>query len=67
MLPVQHAYFPIERDPDYQTEIGAGITAVLALEITEEYLLSARIQRWRGTKTDKFHAFETAIGFNRRL
>lgn len=67
MLPTRRSYFPVLRDPDHESEIGAGLSMMFTYFLTQDYLVTLRVDRWRGTKTDKFHGFEVAVGFNKKL
>lgn len=67
MLPLQHARFPLVKDPEYEIEFGAAVTSSLIYRPSPKWFFSFRIDRWRGTKTNRFHGFETAIGIARAL
>lgn len=67
MVASQRARFPLVRDPDYETEIGAGLSATFAYILAEDWLLTLRLDRWRGTNTNRLHGFEAAIGIGRSL
>ena len=64
MIPVQRSAFPLQREPRFETEIGAGLTLNIVYHLKPGWMLQARIDRWRGTRTDKFHALESAFGFS---
>jgi hypothetical protein len=67
LLASQRARFPLVRDPDYETEIGAGLTTSFAYIVGKEWLLTLRFDRWRGTKTNRLHGFEVALGLAKSL
>ena len=67
LLPTQHSFLPILSDPEFNTEIGAGASMMLALILNDDLLLSIRVDRWRGTKTDLFHGVEVGVGVNYKL
>lgn len=67
LVPTQRSAFPVARDPEFETEIGAGLSLLLQARVDKLHHFTARIDRWRGTKTDLFHGFEVAIGFNREI
>lgn len=61
-IPARSARIPFTKHPDYEMEIGVAATAQIAWRIIPAVVVHARVDRWRGTKTDKFHGMETAIG-----
>lgn len=63
MLPSRNAKIPFTKNPDYELEIGAAATAQIAWRIFPAFVVHARVDRWRGTKTNFLHGTETAIGF----
>lgn len=63
MLPVQYARVPMVKDPEFQLEFGAAANFSLVYKATDKSLISFRVDRWRGTKTNRFHGFELALGF----
>ncbi|MFW7382084.1 MAG: hypothetical protein ACOH5I_24980 [Oligoflexus sp.] len=67
MVASQRARFPLVKDPDFETEIGAGLTASFAYILAEDWLLSFRLDRWRGTDTNRLHGFEVGLGLARSL
>ena len=67
LLPTQRSFLPILGDGEFSTEIGAGISIMLAYKGTSNTFISVRIDRWRGTKTDKFHGTEVGLGLNYKL
>ncbi|WP_132321559.1 hypothetical protein [Pseudobacteriovorax antillogorgiicola] len=66
MTPNEKSRFPLVKEPDFETEIGVGVAARLA-HIQGPFVYSLRIDRWRGTKTNKLHGFEVAVGISYRL
>lgn len=67
LLPTQRSHLPVLKEPDFESEIGAGFSLTLATLIQDKYLFSIRIGRWRGTRTNKFHALETAAGVSVKI
>jgi len=67
MVASQRARFPLIKDPNFETEIGAGLTASFNYILKEDWLLSLRLDRWRGTNTNRLHGFEVAMGLGRSL
>ena len=67
LMPTRQSTLPVNRDPDFETEIGAGMTVMLQGKIDQKHLFTVRVDRWRGTKTNKFHGYEVAMGINRKL
>ncbi|MBF0440317.1 MAG: hypothetical protein HQK54_00270 [Oligoflexales bacterium] len=64
MLPTKRSRFPLLKDGDYDLEIGAAFSLSFVTKIFPKWLLTARVDRWRGTKTNRFHGTEVAFGFN---
>lgn len=67
MLPTKQSYMPINRDPEFQSEFGVGGALALVLQASEQFLITAKVERWRGTRTNKFHAVSSSMGINYRL
>ena len=67
MIPTQKSRFPVLKDPEFQTEIGISLSMVYLYVLNDKYTFLARLDRWRGTKTNKFHGFEAALGFQYHL
>ena len=67
MIPSQKSRFPVLKDPEFQTEISTSISLVYLHVLDGRYTFTARIDRWRGTKTNKFHAVESAVGLQYHL
>ena len=66
MTPNEKSRFPLVKEPDFETEIGVGAVAQL-VHFQGPFLYSLRIDRWRGTKTNRLHGFEVAFGVSYRL
>lgn len=62
MVPAEKHTLPLQRSEDFETEIGAAITASIVQIINESYAATLRIDRWRGTRTQIFHGVEVALG-----
>lgn len=68
LMPTKKSQFiPLSRNSEIRTEIGFGMTIMLETRIDNNYKIVARIDRWRGTKTDKFHGYEVGLGISRSL
>ncbi len=63
MLPSRNAKIPFTKNPNYELEVGAAATAQIAWRILPSFVVHARFDRWRGTKTDFWHGTQTALGF----
>lgn len=63
LLPAQAAVLPIKRDDERNSEVGAA--ACLSLMFLRDHgnLFYLRIERWRGTATEKLHGLEIAVGY----
>ena len=66
MTPNEQSKLPLIKDPDFETEVGVGVSAQLAHKWGPT-LITFRIDRWRGTKTNRLHGFEVAVGLSHRL
>ena len=63
LIPNEEAGFPLAKEADFETEIGAG--AVLQLShMSGPIIYQIRVDRWRGTKTNRLHGFELAMGIS---
>lgn len=58
---------PIDKSPLYDSEVGAGWLASVVYCFSEKLLLSANLERWRGTKTDRFHGVEAGVALHVKL
>lgn len=66
-LPCKAAVIPLERDPVLQAEIGAGLSVSIARIISDKWMMTARAERWRGTRTTLLQGLEVAFGINYAL
>lgn len=66
-LPCKSAVLPLERDPALPSEIGAGLAVSIVRMINESFMLTARAERWRGTRTTTLQGLEVAFGINYAL
>jgi hypothetical protein len=62
LLPAQRAKFPILRDGEFATEFGIAFSLKLVHILFDKSTIAFRIDRWRGTKSQKFHGLE--VGFD---
>ena len=67
LLPTRIANFPLQRNPDHELEIGFGATLGLWAQTGKKIGLGCEINRWRGTKTNKFHGFEVSLYLSHTL
>ena len=67
LLPTKDRNIPAARQPEYESEVGGGVTASLDLSVVENYIFSLRADRWRGTKTRTFQGLEIAMEMSRRI
>jgi hypothetical protein len=66
-LPCEAAVIPLVRDPNLQSEIGVGLSVSFLRIISENYAVTARAERWRGTRTMILHGLEVSFGINYSL
>lgn len=66
-LPCKAAVIPLERDSELQTEIGVGLAVSVLRIMSPKYALTARVERWRGTRSMILHGLEVAFGINYAL
>jgi hypothetical protein len=62
LLPTEGQKLPPKRHRDFDREIAVGASLSLYYALTSKYLLSFRIDSWRGVNRRKFSAFETGVG-----
>ncbi len=62
LLPAAEAVLPIHRDDEFRSEFGCAVSAMLAFKPAGPWLMTARIDRWRGLTTTQLQGYETAIG-----
>lgn len=67
LLPVKQSKFPLTKNSEADTELGVAISCSITYEFTRRIVLSARVDRWRGTTTNRFHGTEVAFGLNYKL
>jgi hypothetical protein len=64
MLPADTGRLPLQRDTDYDLEIGGAATVELVRVLGDgRHLATLRLDRWRGTKTQRLMGIEIAAGF----
>lgn len=63
LLPSKAAALPLERDDAYSVEIGGSISGSLVRILSNKSYVSLRMDRWRGTKTNKIHGIEISLGY----
>lgn len=62
LMPLEKAVFPFQRNDNFQNEIGIAASLILTYFSTNNLALTFRVDRWRGTGTDKLHGIEVATG-----
>lgn len=58
---------PLTKNSDYDAEVGAGWLGSVVYWYSEEVLMSIGVERWRGTKTDRFHGLEAGVALHVKL
>jgi hypothetical protein len=64
LYPIKALQFPAKRDADYETNVEAAAALAFYYFIHEDWILSLRIDRWRGTATNEFHGYEFGGGIS---
>ncbi len=62
LMPTSQLSFPPIKDPEYATEIAVGLNGALWFYLTPRFILELRTMRWRGTKTNRLHGWQSDIG-----
>lgn len=62
LLPTRKAMIPFGRDTERSAELGAAIAATFLFKTSTNTVLTARVERWRGTGSMNYHGFELAVG-----
>ncbi|MFK7872065.1 MAG: hypothetical protein AB8C84_02690 [Oligoflexales bacterium] len=65
LLPTRKGMLPIQRDPDFPLEVGAGWSAWFVWT-KPSYFSAVKFERWRGTYSHRLHAFQISclLGFS---
>jgi hypothetical protein len=63
ILPADSGRLPLQRDKVYTMEIGGGLSAQLARVFEGGSMLTLKVDRWRGTSSQRLFGIEVAIGF----
>lgn len=63
LYPARKGMFPLNRHPSYTLEIGVGCALGFLYQIHKDRSIEAKIERWRGTKTNKIHGFEFSVAY----
>ena len=58
---------PPEKTEEFNSEIGVALSANLIWRLSSEWLLNARVDRWRGTASNRLHGLELGFGVAHRL
>jgi len=64
LVPTNAGRLPLQRASEYETEIGAALSAMFVRVLDERSLVTIRLDRWRGTRTTRFQGMEVAAGFS---
>lgn len=62
LMPTAQVSLPPVKDPDYATEIAIGLNGSLWLYLSPRVILELRTMRWRGTKTNRLHGWQSDLG-----
>jgi len=62
LLPATAANLPLRRDDEFRAEFSGAWVAMLALKPAGKWLVTARVDRWRGLATTRLEGLETALG-----
>ncbi len=62
LMPTLETSIPPIKDPEYETEIAVGLNGALWWYLSPRVLLELRTTRWRGTKTNRLHGWQSDIG-----
>jgi hypothetical protein len=62
-FPSKLAKLPMQRDPEYETEVGVGLSVMIAQVLADRSFLTVRLDRWRGTRTTRLQGIEASVGF----
>ncbi len=62
LLPATSPNLPLRRDAQFRAEFSGAGVAMLALKPAGKWLVTARIERWRGLATTRLEGTETALG-----
>lgn len=54
---------PFPKDPEFQTEVAAGLNASLWWLTSRKGAVEIHMSRWKGTKTNKLQGFELSAGY----
>jgi hypothetical protein len=63
LLPSKAASLPLVKDDSYSVEIGGAFSGSLLRVLENKSFISLRIDRWRGTKSNRLHGLEISAGF----
>jgi hypothetical protein len=67
LYPMKAFGFPPKRELNVEPEIGAALSLALHFFVTEDWLVSLRFDRWRGTSSNRFHGIETSYGLGYQI
>jgi hypothetical protein len=64
LLPTRNTSFPLQKESEFETEIGVAVSAAIAYVTSNKHLLMFRTESWRGTKTTRFQGIEASLEFS---
>jgi hypothetical protein len=64
MIPAKKHSLPLQKQDQYETEIGFALTATMVQILNDSFSATFRIDRYRGTKTQLFQGLEIAFGIS---
>jgi len=62
LMPTQEAKLPLRRSEEQPSEIGIAISGNFALVLFDRWLVTAGVNRWRGTGTQRLQGSEIQVG-----
>ncbi len=63
VMPAQKSSPPFVKDPDFATEVAAGLNASLWWLTSRKGAVELHLSRWKGTKTNKLQGLEVSAGY----
>ena len=63
ILPAQKSSPPFTKDPDFASEIGAGLNSSLWWLTSRKGVVELHLSRWKGTKTNNLQGLEVSLGY----
>lgn len=63
LMPAQKSSPPFVKDPQYATEVAAGLNTSLWWLTSRKGAVELHFSRWKGTKTNKLQGLEISLGY----